>query len=409
MRVLFANKFYYERGGLERVMLQEMEWLEAGGHEVAVFSTAHPENLPARFSRAFPAYRELGEEGRASISGALSMFWNKEAAAGFGEVLDEWQPDIVHCHGIHRHLSPSVLREARLRGIATVLTAHDYFLICPASTLLRGGTEPCVPRACGRRTFFSAARYRCVQGSTGRSLLAGAELTVQRTLGRYERYVDLFVTPSAFTRSALVEGGLPPERIRVVPNAVSLGPARSPSVGSDVLLIGRMSSEKGVAQLLEAGRAGAIPLVLAGDGPLLGELETRYASGSVRFLGRVDKQRVDSLIRTARAIVVPSIWLENAPMAVLEAMGAGTAVIASRIGGIPELFEDGVEGLLVPPGDVDLLARAMRTLADDAALARHMGEAGRARAAKDFSPEKHLEGLRAVYSQAIEIATRASR
>jgi glycosyltransferase involved in cell wall biosynthesis len=121
----------------------------------------------------------------------------------------------------------------------------------------------------------------------------------------------------------------------------------------------------------------------------------------VDFVGHLDPPDVASVLRAARASVVPSVWFENAPMSVLESLAAGIPVIASRIGGIPELVEDGREGLLVPAGDVDALALALGRLDADADLAGRLGAAGRERAVREFSPERHLRGLLRVYEEVV--------
>jgi len=400
VRALVVNKFGFVRGGLERVMFDEIEMLREAGHEVELFSTAHGDNLPARFEDRFPPYREFGPGGGFSARAVAQMFWNDQAAQAVRGVLEEYQPDVVHCHGIHRHLSPSVAAQARRAGIPVILTAHDFFLICPANTLLRGGTEPCAPRRCGTRQYFSAAGNRCVQGSVARSALAAVELTFQRAMRTYERSVDVFVAPSDFAAGAMILGGLPKERITVIRNSVRVsaaGVTRPAGPGEGFLYVGRLSREKGVEHAIEAARRCGAALTVAGDGPLG---ETLRAKGGAEFLGHIDSGTLAGLVARARAVVVPSICYENAPMAVLEGMAAATPVIASRIGGIPEQIEDGVSGILVEPGDVHGLSQAMKRLHDDEALASEMGERARRIAQERFSPERHLEALLGTYETA---------
>jgi glycosyltransferase involved in cell wall biosynthesis len=133
-------------------------------------------------------------------------------------------------------------------------------------------------------------------------------------------------------------------------------------------------------------------MLVAGDGPLRDTLASAAPPG-VEFLGRLDGAGVDALLSRSRAAVVPSEWAENAPMAVLEPMALGRPVIASRMGGIPEQERDGRDGILIPPGDAQALAQALRTLDDDADLAAHMGEAGRLRAIERFGPAAPTDGL----------------
>lgn len=397
MRVLVVNKFGFVRGGLERVMFDEIEALRALGHEAELFATAHPDNLQHRFASEFPPYHEIGTGAAGSASVIRDMFSNPDAAVAISRVIEAFRPDVAHFHGIHRHLSPSVLEAARAAGVPTVLTAHDYFAICPGNTLLRGGSVPCLPRKCGMRTFASAAVYRCVQHSLSRSVLAGAELSYQRLRRSYERGVDRLIAPSAFIGEMLVAGGFERGQVTVVPNAIRPAGAPSTSISqrSGFLYVGRLSPEKGIDVAVRAALEAGVDLSIAGDGPEAG----RFKVDSVmpRLLGQLGRDDLMREIAHARAVVLPSLVPENAPMAVLEAMALGTPVIASAIGGIPEQIEDGVQGLLVPPGDVAALAEAMSRLASDAGLAERMGNAARERVEREFSLERHMEALLGVY------------
>jgi len=183
-----------------------------------------------------------------------------------------------------------------------------------------------------------------------------------------------------------------------VPNATSL-PAVAPQDEKDgFVVVGRLAREKGVGVAAEAARRAGVRLTVAGEGPLEGQLRDAYPE--VAFTGRRDHAGTAQLLARSRAAVLPSLWFENAPLSVLEAMAGGTPTIASTVGGVPELITDGVEGLLVPPNDVVALADAMRRLEADRDLARRLGEAARHRAAMWFSPSRHIEGLLASYAAA---------
>ena len=238
---------------------------------------------------------------------------------------------------------------------------------------------------------------RCVRGSLAASALSAAETTWARALRSYELGVTRFVCPSRFMADRMADGGwnLP---VDIVPNPAPLGAPRA-GVGEGFVVVGRLVGEKGVSAAAEAARGAGANLCVAGDGPLLESLRAAYPE--VAFVGRVDGPRVDQLIRDARAVLVPSLVFENASMAVLEAMGAGVPVIASRVGGTPELLTDGVEGMLVPPGDVGALAAAMRTLGADRQIAAEMGASAWKRAARDFTMGRHMTGIVDSYSSAI--------
>ena len=408
MRILVANKFWYRRAGLERVMLDEIAWLEASGHEVAHFSATHPENDASPWSDYFAPYLEIGVETtlttREKATAAARMFWNAEAARRFARLLRDFRPDIVHVHGMHRQLSPSILREAKRAHVPVVQSLHDYHPICPADDLLLGGTRACDPPRCGRVNVLPCALYHCVQHSRPKSALSAVEFLWRRWIVRYENLVDAFISPSRYLADAMRDGGLHRRPVHVLPNAVPTPALRAGAVAGDAFVYaGRLSREKGLATLLEATSLAGVPLVVAGAGPLRDSLVDAAPPG-VEFLGRLDGGAVDDLLACSRAAVVPSEWAENAPMAVLEPMVLGRPVIATRMGGIPEQVRDGREGILVEAGDVVALAAAMRVLADDAALADRLGAAARRRASTLFGPAEHTAGLLRVYDDVLRHA-----
>lgn len=398
MRILVISKFGYMRGGLERVMFDEIRWLRDAGHDVELFTTADARNEPSHLSTWFPRSYDYGAAARPDFAAVRDMFWNRAAASAVTEVIAEVEPDVVHCHGVHRHLSPSVLDAAQRAGVPLVLTAHDYFLVCPGNVLLRGGTTPCQPRRCGRRVFAAAAVHRCVDGSIARSVLGAAELTYQRLSRNYERTIRTVVCPSRFVADLLAQGGVDGPKLAVLPHAVAVTDARRAPTDGPFLVAGRVSPEKGISVALEAARRAGVPMVVAGDGPLLPELRTLYPEAD--WVGHLDAHDLSALLAKATALVVPSRSPENAPMSVLEAMAAGVPVIASRIGGIPEQVTDKSDGLLVPPGDHLALSAAMQRLWEDPGLAATLGAEARRTARERFAPAAHVTALLDIYHEA---------
>ena len=412
MRILVASKFWYPRGGLERVMFDEIAWLEGAGHEVAHFSTSHPDNQSSPWSDYFIPYLELGEDAglsaREQVIAMARMFYSVEAAKRFRRQLAVFRPQVVHVHGIHRQLSPSILLEARRAGIPVVQTLHDYHPVCPSDTLLRGGSEACVPPQCRGRNLVPCVVHRCVRGSVAASAASAAELFWRRWVMGYADLVALFIAPSHYMADMIRAGGWSRPPVAVLPNAVPAVPDPSSSAPGDFFLYaGRLSGEKGVATLLKASVRSRVPVIVAGDGPQARELRS-MAPATVRLIGRATASEVVRLLRGCLAAVVPSEWPENAPMAVLEPMAAARPVVASRVGGIPEQLRDGVDGILVPPRDAGALAAAMVRLASDRELACRLGRAGRQRVLERFTPAVHLNGLLQAYRRVASPAGRSA-
>jgi glycosyltransferase involved in cell wall biosynthesis len=411
VRILHVNKYLYRRGGAESYMQSLAELQRAAGHEVGFFGMEHPANDPHVYAKSFPSYLEL-EPAPASVGGKVAgfgrMLWSTSARRGIDAVAGDFRPDVVHLHNTYHHLSPSILGPLARRRIPAVMTLHDYKLACPTYRFLDNG-ELC--QACLGGHFAQAVRRRCKDGSLGSSAAMAAELAIHTAVRAY-RHVQVFVCPSRFMAGRMAAAGVFPDRLRWVPHFVEPAPERGVEAATAVVFAGRLSPEKGVDTLLEAvGRLPAdVRLDVAGDGPdraRLDRLAAHLGDGRVRFLGRVDAETVDALISDAAAVVVPSRWYENQPMVVLEAFARGVPVVASDLGGTPELVRHGSDGFLVPPDDPASLAAALRALVDDPARARAMGKAARERALTDFAPDVHLARLDEVYAEAARAVGRA--
>ncbi|MGG5258053.1 glycosyltransferase [Phycicoccus avicenniae] len=411
MRILHVNKFLYRRGGAEGYLLDLSELQRAAGHDVEYWGMDHPDNLPGLpLADTFAPHVELepAPGGLAGLAASARMVWSPASGRGLARALDRFRPDVVHFHNVYHQLSPSVLRPVRARGITSVMTLHDYKLACPSYQMLSHGA---VCERCVGGSTLNAVRERCKSGSLGASAVLALESGLHRRLHAYDA-VDRFVSPSHFLREVMVRAGMAPERIVTLANVVSGGeeapvpsPPAGPGAGARFVFAGRLSPEKGVDTLVRAvgGAPDGIGLDVAGDGPSRAELEAlaaQVAPGRVHFHGRLDKAQVADLVRRSVAMVVPSRWYENQPMTILEAFAAATPVVATDLGGMPELVRDGVEGHLVPPNDAEALARVLGGLAADPDGARAMGSRARERFTAEFTGEVHLAGLAAVYDEA---------
>ena len=398
MRVLVANKFFFRNGGSEVVMFQERDFLLRSGHEVVDFSMQDERNADSPYSSNFVQARDYrGDSKFAQIGAAVALVRSREAVARIGRLIDETNPDLMHCHNIYHQLTPAIIGAAKLRGVPVVMTLHDYKPVCPVYNRLRHG-QPC--SACLDGDFSHVLIDRCADGSLGRSALLYAEAVIQRWLGNYEK-VDRFLAPSRFLQDSVLHR-FRPQQVVVLPNGVDVG-AISPTWRDDgyVLYLGRLSREKGVETLMQAHAAahGAWLLIVAGVGTIGGALKLQY--GSASFVGHLSDNALRDTIAGASVLVVPSEWFENCPMSVLEAMAYGKPVVASRIGGIPELVVEGQTGLLFEAGNVIQLREHLDTLMASPALRQAMGQRARLRAEWEFSLTKHNAELMAIYESLV--------
>jgi glycosyltransferase involved in cell wall biosynthesis len=408
MRILHVNKFLYRRGGAEGYMLDLAELQRARGAEVSFFAMEHPDNQDDPNADLFPPRMELNPPPSgfaARVSTSVDIVYRRSARIAMEAVLDRVRPDVVHLHNIYHQLSPSILRPIKRRGIRTVMTLHDYKLACPTYQFLDNGKicEACVP---GK---FRHAALKACNGSRSASALAAVELTLHTVLGAYKP-VDVFICPSDFMLRKMREAKVFPERLTHIPHFCDLAQIEQATApGAGVLFAGRLSSEKGVDTLIDAAALlpEGIPVTIAGDGPDMRELQARAeragVSDRVTFAGRLPSGELHRRMRDAAVVVAPSRWYENQPMVVLEAFGAARPVIATNLGGFPELITDGVTGRLVKHDDPTALAHALTALASDPVRAHEMGVAAHRDAIERFAIDPHLERLDQAYATASEL------
>jgi glycosyltransferase involved in cell wall biosynthesis len=404
VRVLHVNKFLYRRGGAEAYMLDVATLQRAAGHEVEFFGMAHPENSQHRFAAQFPGSVQLeppppGLHRR--MKAVARMVYSPSSRRGMEEVLRSFRPDVVHLHNIYHQLSPSVLRPLAEHGTPAVMTLHDYKLVCPSYLLLSNGK---ICEACLDGNFFHAVTQRCKEGSLAKSAALALESTVHRAMRAYEP-VQVFICPSRFMAAKMTEGGVYPERLQLLRNfADTRSVAPKASSGGPIVYAGRLAHEKGVDVLIEAvARLGRDRLEVAGEGPERARLEALAADrapGRVRFHGRLSKEQLLGLLRSAAVVAIPSRCHENQPMILLEAFACGVPVVATRLGGLPELVRPGENGDTVPPDEPGSLADALAGLLADPDRAFLMGRAAREMAEADLGPDRHGAALEELYGLA---------
>ena len=371
MRILLSNKFYYRRGGDCVCMLNTEQLLKEKGHEVAVFAMDYPENLETPWKKYFP-------QNMSRLMAFTRPFGSQEVKRKFVRLLDDFRPDVVHLNNIHTQLSPVIAELAHRRGIRVVWTLHDYKLLCPRYDCLRGGEEVCEKCFGGDKVACKA--YKCMKGSTLASLI-GYEEAVKWNRERLESCTDVFICPSSFMSQKMAQGGFNASKLKVLCNFMDVDKCRRADYRKEdyYCFVGRLSHEKGARTLVEAANRLPFQLKIIGGGPLMEELKAD-AHDNVEFVGFKQWDEIKELVGRARFTVVPSEWYENNPMSVIEAECLGTPVLGARIGGIPELIDEGVNGMTFESRNVADLREKISRMYDapfdykaiaDAAMSRY--------------------------------------
>jgi glycosyltransferase involved in cell wall biosynthesis len=414
VRILHVNKFLYRKGGAEGYMEDVAALQQKAGHEVAYWGMAHPENTHLELADTLVSEIDF-ESPPASLKGRARtvgrMLWSSSARTGIERAVDRFQPDVAHLHNIYHQLSPSILGALARQGVPVVLTLHDYKLACPTYHFIDKDTvcEACVPNR-----FWNAPLRRCRDGSLLASGAMALETSVHTLLRSY-RHVGVFICPSEFMARKMAEAHQYPDRMHVLRHFVDLSEtAVKTEAGGEVLVAGRLVSEKAVDTAIRAIAVvpGDVRLHIAGDGPVRQQLEqlaSDVAPGRVVFHGRLPKDTLHELLRASCVTVMPSRWYENQPLAVLESLANGVPVVATDLGGTPELVRPGIDGDLVPADDPARMADAIATLTSNPDKALLMGQAGRHRIEEEFRPEDHLAGLDRLYVLARDHSSAARR
>ena len=426
MRILLVNKFHYRKGGAETYYLTVGSELERMGHKVAYFSMRHPDNLPCRWDKYFVTQREYNNVKspfKAARDG-IALVYSPEAKHNFQGLCEEFRPDVVHLNNVHRQITLSILDAPYLREykVPVFYTAHDYVTVCPGYLMLDGDGRVC--DACledGR--YRHCIERRCLKGSRAKSALAAMEASFNRAHKSNQR-IDKVIAPSRFMRSKLIEGGWPEGKVVFLQNfADDAILDRAANAGADatdrenpyLLFFGRLSIEKGVDTLLRAFDV-ALPklpqnmrLVVVGDGPDGADFKALASSlgcaSRIEFAGYQTGGALQAYVERASLAIASSRWRENMPYSIVEAFAAGTPVIGTNIGGIPELVDEGKTGFICEPGGVqsmaDAISRGMSAFLDRSAYSRLQSNC-RSYVMENCSREKFMNDLVNLYKESID-------
>ncbi len=379
MKVVNVHNRHVGAGGMEVLFESITKLLRSRGHEVVVVERDN---------------RDIaGLTGK--LAACTSMIYSKQAKREMLDLLSREKPDVVHLHNLYPQLSPSVIDACVEMLVPVVMSIQDYKITCPTAQHLRDG-KVCTKCVGGHEQW--CAIHNC-RGSRAMSVAYAIRNASARKSRRIANGVDAFLCCSQFVADRHIEGGLPREKVRVLYNFADLpdAPPRTTD-GSYAAYIGRISPEKGLPVLIEAARQTGIRVKIAGDPSPMPELQ-RSLPPSVEFVGKLAREAIPSFLANARFLVVPSVWWEAFGIVCAEAMAYRLPVIASDAGGLPEVVEHGVTGLTFPMGDAGALARAMQQLWSGTELARAMGEAGRAKALREYSTDFYYDRLMSEYER----------
>jgi glycosyltransferase involved in cell wall biosynthesis len=336
-----------------------------------------------------------------------NTIWSQRSRSELREVVRQVRPDIVHVHNTFAMLSPSVYGACKAEGVPVVQTLHNFRFFCPAALFLREG-KPC--EECIERSLLQSVRHRCYRGSAGATATLAAMLGLHRAIGTFANAIDRYITLTEFGRSKAIKGGIAEHKLVVKPNFVPDPPPPGVGGGRYLVYVGRLLEGKGAETLVAAWRhLPSVRLMIVGDGALRRGLEETALRErlNIEFVGVQGRYDVLKAIANADFLIMPSVCYETFGLAIAEAYACGTPVLASRIGSLNELVEEGVTGRKFTPGDSEDLARAVRSMLADEVSLRRMRAAARAYFEARLTEDQNFAQLMQIYSDVIAEQGRA--
>jgi glycosyltransferase involved in cell wall biosynthesis len=382
--ILFAHNSYGRPSGEEHACEQLASLVQLQGHQISWF---------LRSSAEIQSKRDLLN---AFFSGIYSVRSKRQMA----HALATQKPDIVQVQNLYPFLSPSILEACQDAGVPVVMRCPNYRLFCPSGNSLSHG------QVCDR--CFSGKEYWCVLRNCEDDYFKSLGYALRNAAARISRRildnVNVFIVLSDFQKQRFIERGIPDHRIAILPNMVQPCANGHPEGQSQLItFVGRASPEKGIEDFVAAARAlPDLPFAVAGATDRMPHLMAASPK-NLQWLGFLRQDEINSLYNRSRLVVLPSRCFEGFPNSVAQAMAARKPVVASRLGGIPEIVEDGKTGLLFESGNVKDLVEKIQRLSCDDRLCRQLGSAGHAKANVQYSPELVYRRLMGIYAQAKQL------
>lgn len=345
---------------------------------------------------------EFLNTNRNPFSKFTSAFSNKIVLKNLRELQRKLKSQIWLIHNVFPTMSPVVYEEAFKMGIPVVQYLHNYRLSCVNGMFLNHG-EPC--QRCINGSFLAAAQTACWHDSHLQSAVMGLILNKTRNLGVFQK-VAQWIAISQAQKDIHVRMGVPEDKINVIHHFIEPNVA-TPSFAKakDVLFVGRLSKEKGVHILLEAWgkiKASSALLRIVGDGPELLPLQAQVMRENITgvvFEGFKQSSEMSEIWEETLFSVVPSIWEETFGLTVLEAWNQGRPVLASRIGSLPELINDGSTGWLAKPASADAWAHQLDHALSNRDNIQKMGQEGYRQLSQRFSKASWHRKIETTFSR----------
>ncbi|MBN2545493.1 MAG: glycosyltransferase [Spirochaetes bacterium] len=378
MTVLAIHNYYKLRGGEDAVFENETLLLEKSGHRVIKYIKNNSEIDNYTFLK--------------KIKFLFKCIYNSETICELKKIVKENKIDIVHVHNVFPLISPSIYAFFHKNKIRVVQTVHNYRFICP-NGLFFTHKEKCT--RCIKGNFLNCIILRCYKDSIVFSILYALIIFLNQVTFREK--IAKYIVLTQFVKDIFIQAGFDAKKIYIKDNGLIDKKIKRNKNKDYFLFLGRISFEKGIDFLMESFlKMPEYNLMIAGTGDNLEYYKSKYNYQNIKFKGFVKDEEKIELLRQASALIVPSIWYENYPVTVIEAFSCGIPVIASNIGGLSYIIEDGVDGLLFKMLDYDSLKKNIE-LINNNDFRKKIGDNARNTFLKKMEMSENIKRLIEIY------------
>ena len=384
IKIFTIHNKYGKFSGEEAVVESIQSLLSSKGHKISSY-----------FRESADISRLTLGKVRAFISGIYGYYSINE----INKKIKNEKPDLVHVHNLYPFISPAVLPTIKRFNIPIVMSVHNYRLLCP-NGLFYNGKE-----ICEKCTGFGK-EINCIIHNCEMSLFKSTGYALRNAWARNKKYyinnIDAFICLSHFQRNKLLSFGFPEEKLYVIPNMYTIKiPEAKPSVKKTYFAYsGRLSKEKGIDLLIEAAKA--LPTTyFKFAGSIANGVSLESAPPNVEVCGFLKGSELSKFYNDAYTFVNTSKWYETFGLVFLDAMAHRLPIIAPNISGIPEIVEDGHNGILFSMGDHKDLIKKIKYIWENPKIAEELGQNGFLKLKKEYNPDVYYEKLMQVYNQVL--------
>lgn len=384
MKVILCHNYYQQRGGEDQIFEDESDLLESHGHQVVRYTKTND---------------DIDQMSLTSV--ARMTLWNHQSVSEISNLIAEHQPDVIHSINTFPLISPALFHAVRRANVPMVCTIQNYRFFCAQSMCFRDG-KAC--ESCLGRVPWRAVRHACYRGSRIGSAVVASMQMLHRQRRTWQEMIDVVCLASEFSKSKYLAAGFSEDQLAIKPNFIRNDPGMRDGRGGYAVFVGRLASEKGVRELLEAWKKlpADIGLKIVGDGPLRGDAEAlAQTHPHVQCVGHQTESQVFELVGDAACLIFPSTGYESLPKTLIESMAVGTPVIGADQGSVPEIVRQDDTGHLFQVGDPEDLARVTQQFFEDPSQWSGYRERCRAAFESRFTAEQNYRALTDLYREAI--------